>query len=711
MAQFVNEFEIDLKKPMTPQPLRQCVGEGDAYGMQVGARVFNDGEYIALGGSCVGRVIRADGATIQLTGTVSGNLAYVVLDQTCCAVEGPLQVAVCWVQNTAVTTLLVAYGTVVNTQTGNAIQPSTPIPDLTELLAEIDEMQAATAAATAAAAGALDNFAGAFSDSVAYMPGQYVTYTDGYFYRFKKYHAPGAWNASDVRKVTTGGEFSDTLDAVHDIIPDFASYESRTVGNIKYTWTNGVCLVESTDGQPAASIATSRFWTYTSVLPPQLVPGNRYYLDFKATSGAVSFSIFFYGSGSAEIWSGEFHSSAIFEVPALAEGAVLRLTVYPDTVLPSGGVTVSECKITKAPTNLDILNNVLVPTGDATDRTAEIENMLAMAGECRLLAGQYYVGTANGTYLAGVDMPENSRLIGCGAASEIILRPGDSTPGYAIRANTRTVIRDLAIKGNTTDKTGDSDLYPDEATKPYVNRHGIIWDGVFTAGKSLFDSTVSNPSRAVLSGLYISNFTGGGITLNNTGTPITRGISVSDCIIWYCYAGLNVRYYSEFNRFCNVSSNNCSIGAVNNGGNNLFTNCNFSNNILGFLINNYQDRSPNCGHGSVSNCIFDHSDGNTGIGISLINVGPGEVFSNCQLFYSQLYIEGSSGIVFTGLNAGWGPNVDGIHYGETITISGGGLVMFNGCGFRIQPQKYITNNDTVKFENCYTWTGEPVSVS
>ena len=712
MAQFVNIFDVDLqsKKPNI-FPLNCNAGEGDANGFQVGARVTDGGEYIALGGSCVGKVIRADGATVQLAGTISGNLAYVVLDQTSCAVEGPIQVAVCWVSSSNVTTLAVAYGQVINTQTGNAIQPGTPVPDLTELLAEISAMQTATAAANAAATNALANFAGAFSDSTAYTEGQYVTYTDGYFYRFKKYHAPGAWNASDVKRVTTGGELLSTVDDVHDIIPDFSSYESRTVGNIKYTWTNGKCIIESTDGQPASTIATSRFWTYTSVLPSQLAPGNRYYLDFKANSGAVSFSVFFYGNGEAELWSCEFHSSGIFDVPLLAEGAVLRLTVYQGATLPSGGVTVSECKITKAPTNQDILNNVLYPTGDSTDRTAEIENMLNMAGECKLLAGQYYVGTSNGTSLAGVDMPAESRLIGCGAASEIILRPGDTTPGYAIRANTRTIIRDLAIKGNTTDKSGESDTYPDEEAKPYVNRHGIIWDGTFTADKQLFGNTSGNPSRAVLSGLFISNFTGGGITLNNTGTPITRGISVSDCIIWYCYAGLNIRYYSEFNRFSNIACTNCNIGAINNGGNNVFTNCNFSNNIMGFVINNYEDRSPNQGHGSVSNCIFDHSDGNTGIGISLINVTPGEVFSNCQLFYSQISITGSTGIIFTGLNAGWGPNIDGGHYGETITISGGGLIMFNGCGFRIQPQKFITNNSTVKFVNCYTWTGDPVTVS
>ena len=108
MAQFVNIFDVDLQagKPNIFS-LRSAAGEGDANGFQVGARVTDGGEYIALGGSCVGKVIRADGATVQLTGTISGNVAYVVLDQTSCAIEGPIQVAVCWVSSSNVATLAV----------------------------------------------------------------------------------------------------------------------------------------------------------------------------------------------------------------------------------------------------------------------------------------------------------------------------------------------------------------------------------------------------------------------------------------------------------------------------------------------------------------------------------------------------------------------------------------------------------------------------
>ncbi len=222
VAQFVNIFPVELNTE--PASVSISAYEGDANSLRVGAQVTDGGAYTALGGSCVGKVIRADGATVPLTGTISGNLAYVVLDQTCCAVEGPVEVSVIWVSGGNKTTLLKAYGIIVRTETGNAIQPSTPIPDLTELLAEIDEMRAATADAQAAAAGALANFAGAFSDATAYTAGQYVTYTDGYFYRFTADHAAGAWSSSDVERVTTGGELNDIQSAVEKALPAVTGY-------------------------------------------------------------------------------------------------------------------------------------------------------------------------------------------------------------------------------------------------------------------------------------------------------------------------------------------------------------------------------------------------------------------------------------------------------------------------------------------------------
>ena len=223
-VQFVNYFEVDLQKPTMPQPLRQMVGAGDINGLRVGAVVTNKGEVVSLGGTCVGKVVRADGATVTLTGTIDGNVAYVVLDQNSCAIEGPLQVAVCWVSGSNITTLLIAYGTVVNTQTGNTIQPSTPIPDLAQLLAAISDMQTATAAATAAAEGALGNFAPAFVGAMANLAGSYVTYTDGKLYYLPEGHTANVtWTNTAKQSVTVGSELGVLKSALIDLKIPFES--------------------------------------------------------------------------------------------------------------------------------------------------------------------------------------------------------------------------------------------------------------------------------------------------------------------------------------------------------------------------------------------------------------------------------------------------------------------------------------------------------
>ena len=208
-AQFVTFYDVDLMKPAFPQPLRQMVGEGDAYGLAVGAVVTRDGSPVSLGGNCIGKVLRADGGWVPLTGVIDGNKAYVVLDASSCEVEGPIQVAVCWedTNNNRLTTLLIACGTVVKTESGTAIQPSDPIPNVDQLVAEIETMRTATAAANAAAEGALDNFAPPFVEATANAAGSYVMYTDGKLYYLPNGHTANAtWANTTKTAVTVGGE-------------------------------------------------------------------------------------------------------------------------------------------------------------------------------------------------------------------------------------------------------------------------------------------------------------------------------------------------------------------------------------------------------------------------------------------------------------------------------------------------------------------------
>lgn len=339
-------------------------------------------------------------------------------------------------------------------------------------------------------------------------------------------------------------------------------------------------------------------------------------------------------------------------------------------------------------------NNYLASTGDSSDVSGSILALLSTTGICNLGPGVFYV--------SGVDMPDDTSIVGSGPATKIILLGEDTSEGYAIKLGNRCTIKDCSILGNNTDKTSNSVVYPSDVS--IVARHGIIWQGTYN-----YDTgSGTTKQRGTVTNCHIANFTGGGIACYQTGIATMNGLHVSDCIIWYCYAGIYIPLVSEFNSFNNVKVNKCYLGALCNGGNNLFANCNFSANRIGFMIDNTGGAASNNSHGSVSNCIFDHSGGNTGIGIKLIGVTYGEIFTGCQLFFSGIELTNCNGVIFEGLNAGrFGTS--GNLTGVPITISGGSLIMFNGCGFQLSPSISVTNNTKVKFNNCYTWSGTQVT--
>ena len=151
MAQFINMVPVELVNSSAPIVSLRTVHQGDSNANRVGAVVTMNGEPYALGGSCAGTAILADGSTVPLSGTISENEAYVVLDNACYQVEGHLHVFVTWVSGDNETTLVEFIGMVQITATDAVIQPSVPVPSLPQLLASIAEMQDATAAANAAA--------------------------------------------------------------------------------------------------------------------------------------------------------------------------------------------------------------------------------------------------------------------------------------------------------------------------------------------------------------------------------------------------------------------------------------------------------------------------------------------------------------------------------------------------------------------------------
>lgn len=321
---------------------------------------------------------------------------------------------------------------------------------------------------------------------------------------------------------------------------------------------------------------------------------------------------------------------------------------------------------------------LLSTTNDCRDRAGEIMEKLETYGVCILGSGVFYV--------SGVEMPDGASLMGMGACSELILDE-NLDAGYAVLMRSRCAMRNLSVLGAAEDIDRPTEM---------GKRHGIGFIGTATK-----ENRTGQPVDSMISGCHIRNFTGGGITCADTGYGINASLCVSDCRIHYCGAGINISHFSEYHKFNNVVSTRNLYGCINNGGNNVFTGCGFDGNTLGFLIDNSQGQSPNNAHGSCVACTFNHTNFNAGIGIKVVGSKPGYVFSDCQVFFSEIVVEDSQGIQFNHFNFG---------RDQKIRVKGGGSVVFTGCVFTKQPQFDLEDAVDLRICQCCTKTGEAVSL-
>ena len=315
--------------------------------------------------------------------------------------------------------------------------------------------------------------------------------------------------------------------------------------------------------------------------------------------------------------------------------------------------------------------------GTIVDKTKEIEQALLETGVCRLGSGDFYV--------KNLTMPDNSMIVGNGAATRLIL-PEDVTEGYIINLKTRCTVKDVFLVGSEENI---------KLCETPGTRHGIVFEDPSDKPGS------EAPSYGTVENCHFKGFSGGAITCRSTGYDYNDSMNVSNCWMTNCGVGINIPYWSEFHRFTNVSVMGCWYGCINNGGNNMFSNCNFSGNEMGMLMDNSRKQSKNETHGSAIGCVFNHSGNNKGTGIRILGTRNGFIFSGCQVFYSKIELDNVEGTVFDSFNFG---------RNEVIDIKGGGTALFTNCIFGTAPNVMIADNEYTKFINCYTRAGEVIEI-
>lgn len=150
MAVFETWLKNDLKKPVKVKQLEGNLFSADNGGNLIGVEVMNNGQAASLSGGVIGYIIRADGKTVVINGSLSGNRATITLPASAYVVVGQISIAI----KVGTTTVGACTGYVYRTTTDTIVDPGTVVPSLAELLAKIADCEAATTAANNAATNA-----------------------------------------------------------------------------------------------------------------------------------------------------------------------------------------------------------------------------------------------------------------------------------------------------------------------------------------------------------------------------------------------------------------------------------------------------------------------------------------------------------------------------------------------------------------------------
>lgn len=132
-------FNQDITKAVKITHLDGNIFSQDNRGNLIGVNVFNNGEPVALSGMAYANVIRADGTTVTVVGSISGNHASVILPESAYAVPGVISIIVKLTADGATTTMCAVVANVYKSSTDAVVDPGELITGIDALIAALEE--------------------------------------------------------------------------------------------------------------------------------------------------------------------------------------------------------------------------------------------------------------------------------------------------------------------------------------------------------------------------------------------------------------------------------------------------------------------------------------------------------------------------------------------------------------------------------------------
>lgn len=162
-------YTVDLDRGVSMTPFASAFLGGDQEAHRIIVDCYRGREAIDLAAAGVtAYFVRADGMTIPLTGGTDGNKASVLLPAACYAAMGRFSLVIKLSLGDSINTVFWGEGAISRSRTDVVIDPDSVIPSLDDLLAQIDAMEKATAAANAAAES-VEGFKAEIKDEISQL--------------------------------------------------------------------------------------------------------------------------------------------------------------------------------------------------------------------------------------------------------------------------------------------------------------------------------------------------------------------------------------------------------------------------------------------------------------------------------------------------------------------------------------------------------------
>ena len=186
------------------QPVQVDNLMGTAFTGEAGAHTFivagKDvyGNDVPITGEITAKFLASNQVTVPLVGSIGNGCAFITLSNTCYLVPGRFVLSIYATNGNYTTCIYCGVGNVFATSSDIAAYPTTAIPDLNELIRNV---QAAIGSVPADYSALINSIASIFDPQKTggYGIGEYVWY-NGTLYRFQVPHT-GGWQAADVVQV------------------------------------------------------------------------------------------------------------------------------------------------------------------------------------------------------------------------------------------------------------------------------------------------------------------------------------------------------------------------------------------------------------------------------------------------------------------------------------------------------------------------------